>query len=708
MDKPLSPKEFLKHRRPESFSDSEIVTTPILDRSTFEYTLDTLTSRSEEVSFENFARELAKREVCPNILPHTGPTGGGDSKVDAETYPVADDLSLMWYVGTGRDAATERWAFAFSAKKDWRSKVQSDVAKIAKTGRGYTKAFFVTNQFVKDKTRAEVEDALREKHAIDVRILDRIWILDRVFTNHHEQLAIERLDIQVSTRQEIKKGPLDTEREHELTELEASIAAATQDGHFTFGVVNDCIRTAQLARSMERPRTEVEGLLARAERVAREHGTDHQQLVAAYEQAKTAYWYFEDATAFIDAYARVEPLAQGSVNIYDLELLNNLWFLLRSATGEKSLDEQVVDFEGKTARLTAELERMTEEVTRPSAALQARTMLLHHRLIDIGLDDQHKVRSAVSDLLMQVLARAFLITNVEETLTKLLRDEQAIDRAVNFTSSLVVLGNILGDNPTTTLAAWKTRGGRDFALRRDEEWSTALCLPAQEKSFAGEPKYGIGDPPPELHDRERLKHTDIDNVSLIRLALWNRARWWATAFFVSPRSSDTPVLALVFEDRDAATAIFAALQEDVGRIDAKELLRVSILRGVEKHNPYAYTVVVGTNIPRDQLSPDKVVLMVSRFHTMHPDSNVNLQRFLNAYAARGGYFFMAAVRNGEGIDLLDDHYIGKRELNVRDAWQVGRHDPDAPAIREDDEPIVPDDQSEPPIADLLRARRAKK
>src|SRR5205814_2006901 len=123
--------------------------------------------------------------------------------------------------------------------------------------------------------------------------------------------------------------------------------------------------------------------------------------------------------------------------------------------------------------------------------------------------------------------------------------------------------------------------------------------------------------------RERLKHTDIDNVSLIRLALWNRAGWWATAFFVSPRSSDTPVLALVFEDRDAATAIFAALQEDVGRIDAKELLRVAILRGVEKHNPYAYTVVVGTNIPRDQLSPDKLVLMVSRFHTMHPDSNVN-------------------------------------------------------------------------------------
>src|SRR5207302_6709863 len=167
MKKPTSPKEFLKQRRPENFSDSASIATPVLDRSMFEYFLDTLTSRSEEVPFENFARELAKREICPNIIPHTGPTGGGDSKVDAETYPVADDLTLAWYTGIGREAAEERWAFAFSAKAQWRSKVQSDIGKIAKTDRGYKKAFFITSRFVKDKTRAEVEDALSKKHGLD-------------------------------------------------------------------------------------------------------------------------------------------------------------------------------------------------------------------------------------------------------------------------------------------------------------------------------------------------------------------------------------------------------------------------------------------------------------------------------------------------------------------------------------------------------------
>src|SRR5947209_3105859 len=152
---PFSPRDFLKARRPERFSDSVSENQPVLDRTLLEYHLDTLTNRSQETDFQNFARHLAEKEVCPNLLPQTGPTGGGDSKVDTETYPVADDLSQNWYVGIGREAASERWAFAISAKADWRTKVRSDIKKIAETKRGYSKAFFITNQFVRDRDRAE-------------------------------------------------------------------------------------------------------------------------------------------------------------------------------------------------------------------------------------------------------------------------------------------------------------------------------------------------------------------------------------------------------------------------------------------------------------------------------------------------------------------------------------------------------------------------
>jgi hypothetical protein len=290
----ISPREFLKTRRPEKFSDSVSQEVPALDRSLLEYHLQTLTSRSQENDFETFARRLAEQEICPNLLPHTGPTGGGDSKVDAETYPVADTLSLVWFTGVGREAADERWAFAFSAKKRWRPKVEEDVAKIVATSRDYKKIFFVTNQFVSDRTRAEVEDELRKKHGVDIRILDRTWILDRVFSNKREALAIDALKIKADVRVQRRLGPLDFKRERELEEVEATIKEAAEHGRKTPALVDDCLRAVELARELELPRTDVEGRLVRLKRVAEECGTDHQRFLAEYAWAWTAFWWFED------------------------------------------------------------------------------------------------------------------------------------------------------------------------------------------------------------------------------------------------------------------------------------------------------------------------------------------------------------------------------------------------------------------------------
>ena len=58
-----------------------------------------MTSKNLDKPFEEFCRHIAEVEICPNLLPQTGPTGGGDSKVDSETYPVSENLSAYWYFG---------------------------------------------------------------------------------------------------------------------------------------------------------------------------------------------------------------------------------------------------------------------------------------------------------------------------------------------------------------------------------------------------------------------------------------------------------------------------------------------------------------------------------------------------------------------------------------------------------------------------------
>jgi hypothetical protein len=127
----------MRSRRPYLFSDTEAAEQAQLDRHTFEYHLETLTNRKQELDFEHFARKLVEKELCPNLLPQTGPTGGGDSKVDSETYPVSSDISDRWYYAAakGREGSNERWVFAFSTKEDWKTKVRDDIKSIAGTER---------------------------------------------------------------------------------------------------------------------------------------------------------------------------------------------------------------------------------------------------------------------------------------------------------------------------------------------------------------------------------------------------------------------------------------------------------------------------------------------------------------------------------------------------------------------------------------------
>lgn len=1089
---PFSPRQFLEARRPERFSDSVLEEGRVLGRSMLEYHLDSLTSRSQEADFERFARGLAEREVCPNLLPQTGPTGGGDSKVDAETYPVADDLALVWYVGIGREAASERWAFAFSTKKRWRDKVQSDVKKIAETNRGYSKAFFITNQYVRDKTRADVEDKLSEACHMDVRILDRSWILDRVFEGGHESLAIEQLHIQTSVDTQVRKGPLDLSREEELTEVEARIKAAPQQGRLGFQFVNDCLEAATLARSLERPRTDVEGLFSRAERVAEKYGTPQQKLASAYQAAWTAYWWYEDYNVLADMYGKAEKHAAGAQSAYDLELLTNLWCVLQTCVKSGNLDEATAKLQERTRTLTAELERLSTQQDRPSTALQARTLLLEMRLVSsipgnvdtvlrelrevvqeckgllgypleplvemllefgklvgehptygklfesivevasaregevsaarillkrgaqqldadrpyeairslgralvrlykhesrddlvralylcgeayervdllwaargtllaaasvaidefwayakvtplqaiccnrvkwlelrlgrlpqtlawhevdcafrgvladqgykadrlaqremqfdailgilllrtdiwdlkflsslpdvldrlglhcsavalqyaLGHEDElpeefvgdkisgeklyhffeqwrdqpaagdlpatpslyeqrtvtlnsnvlgcritaesenttpcvelaewmlaalesllstgmlervvarepvltiklrksdfveppfafeiqerdgrphlevrcaafdahmvsHEAQGHLKDKMLEVLphllARVFMLGESEQVIVKLFRDELALERSINFTSSFVTLGNVLGDTPKTTISAWSSPDVRDYPLKRDEEWDAtdrrAKAISSKERKRP-ELAHGTGEPPAEVRDKGRTKHTEIETVSLIREVLWNQAQWAGTAYAWDMNNLGLPVLALCFRNAEAAVTIFRLWLDELGPRDSEERLRLTIIRGISRGNPNAYRIVIGSN-PRKVFSDPNIkrINMVFRVNTMEPQSGQNLEHFLSHYQKHGKYKLTLATSEADFSKAKRfDASIEKRELYVREAWEIGRNDPDCIGIREDDDVIIPEGQENAPVLELLRRK----
>jgi hypothetical protein len=370
------PSDFMRRSRPTLFSDSRTISEPRADPRYLEYILDTLTSRKEETQFEHFARKLAEKELCPNLRPQTGPTGGGDSKVDSETYPVAKAITTRWYEGDP-EAGQQPWAFAFSAKKKWQGKARLDVDNVLSTGRPYTHIYFITSQFAADKKRAALEDELTKKAGRPVKILDRSWIVDRVFKNKRIALAVETLGMtSAEALPTILQGPRDLERTTALAELDKQIDDVNRYVGVEYQLAEDCLQSALLARGLERPRQELDGRFGRARRAAADVGVSRQRLRIAYSEAWTAYWWHDDFKALNRLYDAVEAEALAADSANDCHLLFNLFLLLMTSVRTGGLSEEDTRIAQRLAALREQLNRLAKNKTRPTNALEAHSMLL--------------------------------------------------------------------------------------------------------------------------------------------------------------------------------------------------------------------------------------------------------------------------------------------------------------------------------------------
>jgi tetratricopeptide (TPR) repeat protein len=370
----------MKARRPEKFSDSILVTEAKLNRNLLEYHLNSITSRNGERLFETFAVKLAQVEISPNLRMQTGPVGGGDSKADSETYPVSDLTQLSFYEGIP-NVNNDRWAFAISAKKTWTTKVVSDVEGIHSTGRDYKRIFFITNQFAKDKKRAELEDTLSKKFNIELTILDLSWILDRVFTNNRVKLAVEELQLGDGLDEVIRMGQLDIARSRELDEINNLIESALSKKEINLRILRKSLKAAILTRELERPRTIIEGTFERSIRITTQFGTREQLFHVKYQLAWTAYFWFEDFELFLKLYEEVEELALDSHNIFVAERLNNLWQVLSVMSADLyPVASGVIEI--KSQNLKIFLTKFVTNESSPSAGLQARVLLIINELFN--------------------------------------------------------------------------------------------------------------------------------------------------------------------------------------------------------------------------------------------------------------------------------------------------------------------------------------
>lgn len=373
---PETPSQFYRLRRPEYFSDSFKSYEVKLPKEHLSFELSQISTNQKQDGFETLCRRLSEIFIAPNLIPQVGPTGGGDGKTDFETYPVSQIISDRWFVPENGWKSNENWAFAISAKEDWKNKAKSDISKIIGTGRGYTRVYFITNQKPSSKKKKDAQDEFNKEFKIEVIILDGEWIIEKIYSSDLINLVVDSLNLSdVYKKEKIDVGERDTYRLKQLEKLEESINNPNRHLEQDYQLVEDAIESAILTRMLEKPKDEVVGKFDRALRFGNKLNNTQQLLRIHYQRAWTFINWYDDYSNFIAEYNSFKVYLQKETTVTGIELCFNLINLLRGVLGSKNADKQkiTIDFAKEEKELRETLDVCIKNTTKPSTSIIAKT-----------------------------------------------------------------------------------------------------------------------------------------------------------------------------------------------------------------------------------------------------------------------------------------------------------------------------------------------
>lgn len=136
------------------------------------FALENLSERNGQHEFEHLCRHFARHRVCFNILPATGPVGGGgDQGRDFETF-----RTFIYGLGNDKFAAhgeNKKLAFACSLQKQpEKSKIRGDVKSIVSGTQRPDVIYFFSSRSVAVAARHKLQSWAKKTHKVELEIVD--------------------------------------------------------------------------------------------------------------------------------------------------------------------------------------------------------------------------------------------------------------------------------------------------------------------------------------------------------------------------------------------------------------------------------------------------------------------------------------------------------------------------------------------------------
>lgn len=292
----------------------------------------------------------------------------------------------------------------------------------------------------------------------------------------------------------------------------------------------------------------------------------------------------------------------------------------------------------------------------------------------------------------EVLAKHFMVQDLDSYLKCLFETEETNQRISMVIVHPKLVKNILGAEYKYNLKTWISP---DHHRSYTRQVNNDPVPPRAESYEQG-----------KMIDREdfdSVGHASLKVQSVIDIPLWDKAGWQGFGFFGDGQRLG---IILAFANQEIGKEIFEGWEKRLGSVDRNENIRLVIIKGVCRANPSWYRVIVGSRMDTKSLEQGTVITSVSRIHLMQPDDSRNLDKLTTEFRRLGHYLLCPAKTDDSGrIEPKIENGIVKSELTVRWAWSVGVNDPDAVAIGNDDDPIIPPDEVNAPVLELLKKKR---
>ena len=203
-----------------------------------------------------------------------------------------------------------------------------------------------------------------------------------------------------------------------------------------------------------------------------------------------------------------------------------------------------------------------------------------------------------------------------------------------------------------------------------------------------------------------LKHRDLQVLSPINMALWDKAHWRGLGFAILSDNPPIPELILMFEDLEAGAKIFRGWRKRLGQADCDEWIGLTLITGIDRHHLSHYRLAISVNEQylTHRAMPKGRFTLVYRMLDMTPADSTNLDSFLHSYEKAGCYRLApgSLVLTQPMPPYARDLSIEKRQLRIVPAWQVGPNDPASAALGGIDDPLIPSNVSDPPVLKALK------